>query len=471
MIESYDDKFQTKELLERVKQLELENESMAERAEEMLLLSILADNISNIDSEIELIEELLEKISVLINLSVCACYIKNKECYDLVSQYISPANHEELSLQIKLSKKVINELENNGVYYNTINDKHDLDYQIIQVTDVEVLIISFKCSWLKEGVFIFTDNYNNYPIHCKELVVSQAIRMVIDRIEKLSHIKQIEQLNKSLEERVEERTNELLEINNKLIDEISERMIVADELVKAKERAQESDKLKSAFLANVSHEIRTPMNAIVGFSEILNGGECKRAEIEQYSRIIYANSLSLLNLINDLLDFSKIEANQLQLRYSKVCLNQVFDDIKLIGLALLNQYNKNNIVIELHKPMVNDKAIVYTDEYRLKQILINLLSNAVKYSFDGKIEISYNIEGIKTFISVKDCGVGIDEKLFELIFDRFSRVSGDLNKSVSGNGLGLTITRNLVEMLGGEISVESTLGKGSNFKFYIVSNC
>lgn len=259
--------------------------------------------------------------------------------------------------------------------------------------------------------------------------------------------------------------NEELELHrNSLTQLVEER---TKELVTAKEKAEESDRLKSVFLANMSHEIRTPMNAIVGFSELLEEDSVTKEEQRQYLSMIYSNSLSLLNLINDLLDFSKIEANQLQLYARAYDVDALVDEVSATAQSLKNQLGKEALVIKISKPLNSAQSLFIVDCNRLRQVLNNLLSNAIKFSFKGAIEISYQQDEKNLYFSVEDQGIGIDKSMHEVIFNRFTRVTSDISKPILGNGLGLAIVKSLVELMGGKITVESELNKGAKFSFYI----
>ncbi|GAF01527.1 sensor histidine kinase [Saccharicrinis fermentans] len=468
MMGNNEDKFTYEELLERVKQLEFENESMAERAGEVLLLSVLGDALSVLEDKNKLIEELLEKVSILKNIPHCYCYEWIEGKFKLIESYTVMPDVHQCPTEIILSEEVVRGINEHGVYCGCAQEVIHAENEWAVSETTEVLIIRFHNNWVNSGVFLFLDEKSGFSLETKYLVIRQAVNMVLEQIEKLEYIKEIEQLNKDLEDRVVERTEALVEMNSKLLNEIEERKVIEEELRYAKDKAQESDRLKSIFLANMSHEIRTPMNAIVGFSELMESGTCDEKELREFTRLIYGNSLSLLNLINDLLDFSKIEANQLSLHRSTCNVNEILDDVRSLGETLLKQYKKENLSIRIHKSVTDEEAHVFTDSLRLKQILINLLSNAIKFSFEGQIVIEYKIEKENVCFAVKDQGIGIADKMQALIFKRFSRVSDDINKPIAGNGLGLTITKTLVEMLGGVIGVESEIGRGSIFKFSIL---
>jgi PAS domain S-box-containing protein len=255
-----------------------------------------------------------------------------------------------------------------------------------------------------------------------------------------------------------------------LVSDISHQKSLILDLVKAKEKAEESDKLKSSFLANMSHEIRTPMNGILGFAELLRSPESTDKEKKEYLNIIQKNGTHLLSLINDILDIAKIEAGQLPLNKKPFELNQFMWEIH-------NNY-KNQYVEKLKYidfsfvPDAPEEAIkIYSDPERIHQILSNLLVNAFKFTSKGSIQFGYQLnynvnrkKYIKFFVA--DTGKGIDKKDFTLIFDRFGQVHKEDNYQ-KGAGLGLTITKNLVRMMEGRIWLDSQKGKGSTFYFII----
>ena len=229
------------------------------------------------------------------------------------------------------------------------------------------------------------------------------------------------------------------------------------------ERAKRADQLKSAFLANMSHEIRTPLNAIVGFSSLISDPDIPQSEKVDFEGQIQRNSDYLLSLIEDIIDVSKIESNQLTVKYEEVdaipLINQLVQTFNLVILPAKDV----EVVANLHE----SKLIIYVDRVRLEQILRNLLSNAVKFTELGSIEVSCVKEhGFFTF-GVKDTGLGIHPEQQGIIFDRFIKLDNNKQYLHRGTGIGLFLSKQLVEMFGGKIWVESEVGKGSNFYFTI----
>jgi signal transduction histidine kinase len=238
------------------------------------------------------------------------------------------------------------------------------------------------------------------------------------------------------------------------------------ELAEAKEKAEESDRLKTSFLANISHEIRTPLNAIVGFSNLLINNPVDQEMSKQFVNIIETSSNDLLNIIEDILDTSRIESGVVALNHSIVDIHKLMSDLLLIFQNHIH-LKENPVTLNYKYPQVYEKVSVYTDSLRLKQILSNLLNNAIKFTEKGEIEMGFTIiensENPLLQFYIKDTGVGIPQDKIDLIFERFHKIEIDENKLYRGNGLGLYIARKLAQMLDGSITVKSTRGKGSTF--------
>lgn len=252
------------------------------------------------------------------------------------------------------------------------------------------------------------------------------------------------------------------------ITDITQRKKLENELTLAKEKAEQSDKLKTAFLANMSHEIRTPLNGIMGFSELLCTKKNMSLEQKQaFSSIIKTSSQGLMQIIDDIIDVSRIESGVLRINKSGFKINSMFQDIWIYAHTKIVESKKDIELIFLENP--NNLAIV-TDEVRLKQVFLNLINNAIKFTEKGKIE--YGISKVtKNYIEfiVSDTGIGIPGDKHKIIFDRFRQGYENTNRSYGGNGLGLSITKSLVELMGGQISLESAINVGTTFKFTIKS--
>jgi PAS domain S-box-containing protein len=238
------------------------------------------------------------------------------------------------------------------------------------------------------------------------------------------------------------------------------------ELREAKERAEESDLLKTAFLQNMSHEIRTPMNAIVGFSGLLDNPEISADKRKSFISIIRNSTNQLLSIINDILSISSIETNQVKCNIEPVCMNTVLID--LMAIYKSQAYN-HNIALYVRKPLTDSQSEVYTDKTKITQVLTNLLTNALKFTHKGFIEFGYTLKtdqgSHELEFYVKDSGIGIDNNLQSKIFDRFQQGKSEINLKYGGTGLGLAISKAYIELLGGKIWVESNVNEGSTFFF------
>jgi len=275
--------------------------------------------------------------------------------------------------------------------------------------------------------------------------------------------KEIEESHNNLEKIVDQRTVELYERNDELNEEISRRIIIEKELVKAKEKAEQSDKLKSAFLANMSHEIRTPMNAIIGFSNLLNEAE-NEYELNEFIKIIVNNGEHLLILINDIIDLSRIESGVLNVKKSVFSFNTLMREIYDLFIIDNNIINKS-LTLKMNNSLYDDNSYIKTDRTRLKQIIINLVGNASKYTNKGSIEFGYSIDKENLHFYVKDTGIGVSKDQQKYIFDRFMQVTTNNTPNKESKGLGLAITKTYLKMMGGSIGVKSKLNEGSEFYF------
>ena len=239
------------------------------------------------------------------------------------------------------------------------------------------------------------------------------------------------------------------------------------ELIKSKIKAEEGDRLKASFLANLSHEIRTPMNAINGFTDLLINTKLNEKEKLEYLKVIDKSGKNLVSIIDDLIEMSMIDSNQISPNYTTInlesCISELYETIKItIPKAKKIEFK----LLDNLKPVPYN---IITDETKLKQIIVNLVTNAIKFTDEGYVAFGYTIDekNEKIIFKIKDTGLGIDEENHKHIFDRFKRVESDVSIKVGGLGLGLAISKAYVDMMGGTITLESKVEKGSVFSFSI----
>lgn len=250
--------------------------------------------------------------------------------------------------------------------------------------------------------------------------------------------------------------------------DITGRKRIEKSLIIAKEKAEESDRLKSAFLSNMSHEIRTPMNVILGFSSLLSDTGTTEEERNEYIEIIKERGNDLMRIISDIIDVAKIESGQLKINIKDCKVNQLVEDIYVVFNQIRIKQEKNSVQLKTTLDIPDPEFTILTDPQRLRQVLTNLVENAVKFTETGNIEFGYTIKedfGIGKSIEffVKDTGIGIPPEMHKLIFERFRQVDDSHTRKYGGTGLGLTICKNLVHLMGGEMNMESEVGKGTLF--------
>lgn len=244
--------------------------------------------------------------------------------------------------------------------------------------------------------------------------------------------------------------------------DITEQKKTQKALIKAKEKAEEADKLKTAFLASLSHEIRTPMNGILGFSELLKDGSMSKAEQKEYISIIERSGKRMLSIINDLIDISKIESGHLTLDKIPTSINKLLDEVYTFFKP---QSEQMGLKFTCFKSLAESDSIIDIDKGKIIQVLTNLINNAFKFTNKGEISFGYDLNQGKLEFHVKDTGIGIASDMQALVFERFRQANLEISKKHEGSGLGLSISKAFVEKHGGKMWLDSTEGEGSTFYF------
>jgi signal transduction histidine kinase len=247
-----------------------------------------------------------------------------------------------------------------------------------------------------------------------------------------------------------------------LIVNIVERKRYEKDILAAKIKAEESDRLKTAFLNNISHEIRTPLNGILGFVELLTDDSTDKQQAKTYKEIIQTSSNRLLSTISDVIELSKIQARQKEIKVKEFEVEKV---MQKVAESFKNEIEKKNLKLIINYPKSKKKSLITTDENKFEQVLSYLLNNAVKFTSKGEIEIGFRKENHYYYFYVKDTGIGINPQNLSNIFNYFNQEEVTTTRKYEGLGIGLSISKSLVDMLAGTIHVESEIGKGSTFSF------
>jgi PAS domain S-box-containing protein len=270
---------------------------------------------------------------------------------------------------------------------------------------------------------------------------------------------------KEFESKIKSQNEEFQQLNQKYTERNTELKSLNKELIVAKEKAIENDRLKSVFLANMSHEIRTPLNGILGFSELLRDSDITNENKIKYIDIIKNRGNLLLKIINDIIDISKLDSGETKLKEINASLNDIMNDIYKYYYAKKNEEGKTDINFRVFKEFNDGNDNVNIDPIKLQQVLTNLIENAFKFTNNGLVDFGYEVKDNKLKFFVKDTGKGIPNENMNMIFERFRQEDETPTRKYGGAGLGLTIAKAYVELMNGKIRVESEPKKGTTFYF------
>ncbi len=368
-----------------------------------------------------------------------------KKAYEFLSRY---ANAKDTLFSIEKNKQ-IEELD--AIYQND-KKQQQINIQQAELTRNELLIKQKNVISLLLGTGML-------------LFIILGVAILFNLRQKRHANKVLSAKNQDLLEQkkqIETQNEQLVNHRDHLESIVEER---TRDLIKAKDKAEESDRLKTAFLQNISHEIRTPMNGIMGFLSLLKEPELTSEEQQLYFELIKQSSARMLNTVTDIMDLSKIEAALVQPRFAETNISDLTE--KLYHLFKKEIEEKGMEFVLKNELHTNGEANIITDKEKLNTVLSHLLKNAVKYSQQGKIEFGYERKNDDLLFFVKDTGIGIPEERINAIFERFIQADMSPTRRHEGAGLGLTIAKAYIEMIGGKIWVESTLGSGSHFYFTI----
>lgn len=389
--------------------------------------------------------------------------------YFLIDLGLKKLNEIKLSKKIERAEKELSKSEQ----YRLITENSS---DMITLIDHNNVIIYISPSCNKIGGYKQSQIINNsmlYFIHPDDITEFELIHkeMISRRRESYSMVFRFLKndftyiwVESKMNAIYDEKTGNLIEIQSSTRD-ISLQKRMNEELIAAKNEADQANSAKSEFLANMSHEIRTPLNAVIGFSELLAATNLDSKQ-KSYVEAVNTAGKSLLMLINDILDLSKIEAGRMEVDFSPVSVKNIFIEI---GQIFAQKFRSKNLELIMNLDKTIPQALLL-DETRLRQVLLNLMGNAVKFTDKGSITLELKADYLDSDksrlnlkISVIDTGIGIPENDHQRIFESFKQQSGQSNRKYGGTGLGLTITKKLVEMMNGKISLSSIYGKGSTF--------
>ena len=399
----------------------------------------------------------------------------NQRWYDCVAYQYKPNHFVSAFLEITKRKRAEEALKESELKFRTVADQ-TFDWVYWQGQDQQIIYMSPACKRItgyEPEEFISNPALLQIIVHPNDFdhFIAYHNHIFLDQNRDEVHELELRVINKEdVIVYISHFSRPIFDENGKYLGrrvsnrDISEKEKMVADLIRAKERAEESDRLKSAFLANMSHEIRTPMNGILGFAELLKEPNLTGDEQKEYIGIIEKSGKRMLNIINDIVNISKVESGQMEVSILETNVNK---QIEYLYNFFKPEADQRKLSLFFNQPLSDSEAMIYTDKEKIYAILTNLIKNALKFTDSGFIDFGYRKKDKFLLFFVKDTGPGIREEQKEFIFERFRQGNESLSRSYEGAGLGLTISKAYVEMLGGEIWVESDEVQGSTFYFTI----
>lgn len=332
---------------------------------------------------------------------------------------------------------------------NIMSTKKSVDYDAYLLTaESKKIQVSLSCNP------IFLDNKNDFGI----------VFIGRDSTERKKVEARLRNENIKLEDLVSKRTENLSKINSQLLVEISKYERTESKLLQTIQQLEQNERNKIAFFDNLAHEISTPVNAIIGFTDLLRDENNTQQDIQKYTTIIQNSSIQLQGIVKNVVSMATLNNNKEVVNLEEVNCNYILNGLQLLFKP---KADKKKIEFTCFKKLRDEEAVIITDQIKLTQILSNLLTNAFKFTTEGYIHFGYSVSTDKITFFVRDTGIGIPEESKHKIFERYSQGNPTIAELFGGSGLGLSIAKTYVELLGGEISIESNTAKGSNFNFWL----
>ncbi len=459
----------------KVKFLEKQKMQLSEGIEEKLLLWLVTETINQAKTREDLLDGVLQRISEIRDIPYGVCCQLNEGNPELLSSFPRSKKTLAATCDIKFSNDLFEKLKTGPVFlaHGSFEKDGIIFNEDMNIEPSFISLFPFHSLYIPFGVFMFVETDSEKEnISSIGMVINQVIKTAVEKLEKLTLVEELKQLNIDFEVKLDDRTKKLSDYNKELKKEIRAHRKTEAKLKMEKGLAENADELKSSFLSNMSHEIRTPLNGILGFSEILRKNDFDQDKRENYINIIKTCGKSLLKIVDDVIDLSKIESKAVAVEKEDFPVSKLMTELydSFNNDELYRQ--RENVELRLNINL-NGNTLIRTDKKMVWQIMLNLIGNALKFTDEGFVEFGCYMKssgkgnplGNDLVFFVKDSGVGVPSEMQEAIFQRFTKIEYEISNVFGGTGLGLTIAKDLVELLGGRIWAESEMGKGSQFYF------